>query len=119
MRKHLHKLQQQPEHVRIRYAYVSAGIITLFIFSLWVTSIVVTKPFAYNKDGEQNTNIFAEDQNTLKDFAGTFKTGLANVSTGLESIQVPSQTEGPARLEIVETKRSSTIDTVRPTTISF
>lgn len=118
MKTYFSNLKKKPEHVRVRYAYTTAGIITLLISLVWVTALVVTKPFAYKNDST-DTNLFAEEQSAFQDLTGTLKSGLANVNSGIEQIKEVGQNEGPARLEIVETKRSSTVQESRPTTISF
>tara|TARA_B100000745_G_scaffold298180_1_gene246348 strand:- start:2135 stop:2500 length:366 start_codon:yes stop_codon:yes gene_type:complete len=110
MKQQLHNLRQKPEHVRKQYAYTSAAAVTLSIFMIWGVTMVVTKPLAY----KGTTEATEERGNPISELASTFKTGLAGAAASIEEVsaelEAPGQYEGEARLEIVETGRSSTID---------
>lgn len=110
MKQQLENLRSKPEHVRKQYAYTSAGVIALSIFMIWGVTMVVAKPLAYKGGNEARE----EQANPLVDLAATFKTGLAGAAASLEDVtkevESQGQYEGEARLEIVETDRSSTID---------
>lgn len=122
MKQQLHNLRQKPEHIRKQYAYTSAGAVALSIFMIWGVTMVVTKPLAYKGAGEE----VKEQINPISDLASTFKTGLAGAAASIEEVsaelEAPGQYEGEARLEIVETGRSSTIDDAeeeRDTVLTF
>jgi len=110
MKQQLNNLRQKPEHIRKQYAYTSAAAVSLSIFMIWGVTMVVTKPLAYKGTNEPTEN----RPHPIADLASTFKTGLAGAAASIEDvskeIEAPGQYEGEARLEIVETGRSSTID---------
>lgn len=120
MMKHLENLRSKPEHVRKRYAYTSAATIALSIFMMWGVTMVVAKPLAYKGGNEPAKN----QVNPIKDLTATFKTGFAGAAASLDSVKADlepqGQYEGEARLEIVETDRSSTIEEKeRDTVLTF
>jgi hypothetical protein len=87
---------------------------------IWGVTMVVAKPLAYKGGNEDTKN----SVNPVKDLAATFKTGLAGAAASLDDVQAQlepqGQYEGEARLEIVETDRSSTIeDKERDTVLTF
>lgn len=110
MRTTLHNLRQKPEHVRKKYAYTTAAVISLSIFFVWGTAMVISKPLAYKPPVEeaQETN----ERKPFQELTKAFQTGLAGVGASLEEVQSVSEGryEGDARLEIVETGRSTTIE---------
>ncbi|XKT75116.1 MAG: hypothetical protein ACJKSS_03065 [Patescibacteria group bacterium UBA2103] len=117
MRKTLHEIRQKPEHVRKKYAYTSAAAISLSIFMIWGVTMVVAKPLAYKPVGEQESNT-----HPISDLANTFQAGFAGAAASFEDLsqEAPGQYEGEARLEIVETDRSSTIEEKeRDTVLTF
>lgn len=117
MRAKLHEIRQKPEHVRKKYAYTSAAAITLSIFMIWGVTMVVAKPLAYKPTAQQEVNT-----HPISDLANTFQAGFAGAAASFEDIteEVPGQYEGEARLEIVETGRSSTIEEEeRDTVLTF
>ena len=122
MKKQLENLRAKPEHIRKQYAYTSAGAIALSIFMIWGVTMVVAKPLAY-KGGEE---VDQNQVNPISDLAATFKTGLAGAAASIEDVSKELETqgryEGEARLEIVETGRSSTIEDTekeRDTVLTF
>lgn len=110
MRKHLQNIRQKPQHVRQKYAFTAAGTITLAIFLMWGTALVVSKPLAYNANEEPMQEVA---ENPFESFAQSFQTGLAGVTASFEDVQDLTEQgryEGEARLEIIETGRSSSIE---------
>lgn len=111
MRQQLHNLRQKPEHVRQKYAFAAAGTVTLAIFMMWGTALIVSKPLAYKPP--QNEVQQEKRQNPLQHFTQSFQTGLAGVTASFEDVQNVAEQgryEGEARLEIVETGRSSSFE---------
>lgn len=110
MRKHLQNIRQKPLHVRQQYAFATAGTVTLAIFFMWGTALVVSKPLAYNANEEPMQEVA---NNPFESFAQSFQTGLAGVTASFEEVQSTAEQgryEGEARLEIIETGRSSSIE---------
>lgn len=109
MRKQFQNLRQKPEHVRKKYAYGTAATVSLSIFLIWGVTMVVAKPLAYNPETQQQRQ---QSQHPVADLANTFKTGFAGVAASFQETtnEIQNQYEGEARLEIVETERSSTIE---------
>lgn len=111
MRRQLHNLRQKPEQVRQKYAFMAAGTATLAIFLVWGTTLVLSKPLAYNAGDEPQQQEATESP--FQQFTQSFQTGLAGVGASFEDVQNVAEQgrfEGEARLEIVETERSSSIE---------
>jgi len=119
MKKHLDNIRSKPEHVRKQYAYTSAAAVSLSIFMIWGVTMVVAKPLAY-KGGDTTVQT---QSHPIADLASTFKTGFAGAAASFEDVsgEIQNQYEGEARLEIVETDRSSTIEekVERDTVLTF
>lgn len=81
--------------------------------------MVVAKPLAY-KGGDTTVQT---QSHPIADLASTFKTGFAGAAASFEDVsgEIQNQYEGEARLEIVETDRSSTIEekVERDTVLTF
>ena len=108
MKKQLEHIKKQPEHVRRQYAYTTAGALTLSIFLIWGVTMVVARPLAY-----QGGSPAPQETNPITDLAGTFQSGLAGVTASFEDLSETVEQgrfEGEARLEIVDTEVSSTIE---------
>lgn len=104
MRRTLKNLQNKPEHVRERIAYMSAGVGTLGIFAVWMIAFITTQPLSLNTNIEERQ----QQENPFRELTQSFQTGFAGAAAALEELdtEVPTQFEGEPRLEVVETQRT-------------
>lgn len=103
---HIERVREKPHEERRQIAFTLAGGIAAFVGLAWFGVQLATGAFYVDGASFADTTAPVEVQDSSR--------GLAGAAAAL-----PADTEGPARIQILDTEASSTLTEERPTVIPF